>query len=159
VERLGEEVDEPRAAVEVDGERLRYRGVATRAWLSPFGRLRIRRRTYRGDGPGAKSSVPIDEACGMRDRYMTPDVEEMTAIGAAMLTANEVQALLGKVLPVAPSATAIQSAVRQLGIDLDEKRIEIEEAVAKECPLPKDGDVLVASWDGVMVPMREGETA
>lgn len=159
VERLVEDLDAPRAAVEIDGERLRYRGMATREWLSPFGKIAVRRRTYRGEGRDAVSSVPLEDACGMRGRYMTPDVEEMAALGAAMLTANEVQQLLGKVLPVAPSATAIQSAVRQLGIELDGKRAEIEEAVATKCPLPEDGDVLVASWDGVMVPMREKETA
>jgi len=159
VERLVEEVDEPRASIEVQGERLRYRGSSTREWLSPFGKVAIRRRTYRGQGPGAASSAPLDDACGMCGRYMTPDVEEMAALGAAMLTANEVRELLGKVLPVAPSATAIQSAVRQLGVEFDEKRAEIEDAVARECPLPEAGDVLVASWDGVMVPMRENATA
>ncbi len=157
VERVLEEMDEPRAHVDVDGERLRYRGTATRRRLSPFGQLVIRRRTYRGDGPDAGSRVPLDEACGMAGSFMTPDVEEMAVIGAAMLTAEEVQQLLGKALPVAPSATAIQNAVRKLGVDLDENRIEVEEAVAKACPLPEDADVLVASWDGVMLSMREEE--
>ena len=158
MQRLVEELDEPRAALEFGGERLRYRGMATREWLSPFGKIAVRRRTYRGER-GGLSSVPLEDACGMRGRYMTPDVEEMAALGAAMLTANEVQQLLDKVLPVAPSATAIQHAVRQLGIELAGKRTEVEEAVATKCPLPEDGDVLVASWDGVMVPMREKETA
>ena len=158
VQRLVEELDEPHAAVEFGDERLRYRGMATREWLSPFGKIAVRRRTYRGER-GGLSSVPLEDACGMRGRYMTPDVEQMAALGAAMLTANEVEQLLGRVLPVAPSATAIQHAVRQLGIELDGKRDEIEEAVAAKCPFPEDGDVLVASWDGVMVPMREKETA
>lgn len=79
---------------------------------------------------------------------MTPDVEEMAAIGAAMLTANEVEQLLGKVLPEGPSAKAIQNAVRRLGE-------EIETEVWSVRPLSTKGDVLAVSWDGVMTPIRE----
>jgi hypothetical protein len=70
------------------------------------------RRTYRGDGAGAASTVPLDDECGMRGRYMTPDVEEMAAFASAMLTARETEQLLAKTLPEGPSATAIQNAVR-----------------------------------------------
>jgi hypothetical protein len=78
-------------AVVVAGERLRYRGMAECEWLTPFGKVTVLLRTYRGDGPGKGSAVPLDDACGMRDRFMTPDVEEMAAVGAAMLTTAEVE--------------------------------------------------------------------
>jgi hypothetical protein len=129
--------------------------VREREWLTPFGKVRINRRTYRGDGAGAASAVPLDDACGMRGRYMTADVEEMVAFASAMLTARETEQLLAKTLPEGPSATAIQNAVRRLGIEIEEQREAIEDAVAIETPLSDKGDVLVVSWDGVMAPMRE----
>lgn len=155
VTRVLESRDLPRAAITVDGQRLRYRGMREREWLTPFGMVRVLRRTYRGDGVGAANAVPLDDACGMRGRYMTPDVEEMAAFASAMLTARETEQLLAKTLPEGPSATAIQNAVCRLGIEIEEQREAIEDAVATETPLSDKGDVLVVSWDGVMAPMRE----
>lgn len=147
--------DAPHASVEVDGQRLRYRGPSEREWLTPFGKVKIVRRTYRGDGAGAASATPLDDLCGMRGRYMTPDVEEMAAFGAAMLTANEVEQLLAKVLPEGPSATAVQSVVRRIGEEIEARRDEMEDAISSDRPLSSKGDLLVVSWDGVMAPMRE----
>ena len=150
-----ESADEARSSVERAGQRMRYRGFAECDWLTAFGRLTVRRRVYRGAGPGAPSSVPLDEACGMRDRFMTADLEEMAALGMAMLTAREVEQLLGKTLPEGPSATAIQNVVHRLGGELDSQRAAIEDAIEEQAPLTTKGDVLVVSWDGVMTPMRE----
>lgn len=150
-----ESLDEPRPSIEVGGQPLRYRGKSEREWLSPFGKLRLERRCYRGDGPDTGSSFPLDEACGMRNRFMTPDVEEMVAYSSALLTATEVEQLLAKTLPEGPSSTAVQNAVRRIGGEIDEQRTAIEDAITKHDGLSANGDVLVASWDGVMTPMRE----
>jgi len=146
------DVVQPR--VEVDGQRLRYRGSSSREWLTVFGKVAVARRTYRGDGPGAGKHIPLDEACGMSGRYMTPDVEEMAAMALAMLTQNEAEQIVGKVLPQGPSATAIRNAVGKLACELESRGQAIEDAIDKGAPLSTEGDILVASWDGVMVPMR-----
>lgn len=150
-----ESKDPVQPAIDVDGERLRYRGMAEREWLTPFGLAPVQRRTYRGDGPGKGSVVPLDDACGMRGRFMTPDIEEMAAVGAAMLTATEVELLLGKALPEGPSATAIRNAVQKRGEEIAVHREAIEKALTEQAPLSSKGDILVASFDGVMTPMRE----
>lgn len=67
------------ASLHIDGQ-LRCRGTAEQKWLSPVGKLRLRRRTYRGDASHSRSAIPLDERCGMLGRYMTPDVEEMAAV-------------------------------------------------------------------------------
>ena len=97
-------------SIEVSGERLRYRGLSASEWLTPFGRITLPRRVYRADGPGKTSVVPLDNACGMSGRFMTPDVEEMATLAMAMLTAPEVAQILAKALPEGPSPTAIQNA-------------------------------------------------
>ncbi len=156
ITQILESLDQPQATVEIDGQRLRYRGLSESVWLSAFGRLTVLRRTYRGDGVGAASAIPLDNVCGMAGRFMTPDVEEMAAFAAAMLTANEAEQLLAKTLPEAPSATAIQNAVRRIGTEIEERRTAIEAAIDEQAPLSLKGDMLVVSFDGVMAPMREG---
>jgi hypothetical protein len=156
IEQVLQAKDEPRSAIEVNGERLRYRGMVECEWLTPFGKITPLRRTYRADGAGKASAVPLDDACGMRGRFMTPDVEEMAAIGMAMLTAPEVEKILGKALPDGPSATAIQNAAHQRGEEIAAQRAAIEAAIDEQAPLSPKGDMLVVSFDGVMAPMREG---
>ena len=52
--------------------------------------------TYRGEGLGAASFAPLDIACGMSGRFMTPNVEEVAPYAAALVTAREVNPLLAK---------------------------------------------------------------
>jgi len=127
--------------------------------MTPFGRATIRRRRYSRDHGGA-SLVPLDAACGMTGLFMTPDVREMVAFSAALMTAREVEQLLGKALPEGPSATTVQRVVRDVGNELQRHEETVEAAVREQAPLSEDGDILVVSWDGVMAPVREeGSTA
>ena len=75
----------------------------------------------------------------MTGRFLTPDVEEMAAIGMAMLTANETALLLSKTLPEGPSATAIQNAVRRLGSEIEDQREAIKQTMESKAPLPHVG--------------------
>jgi hypothetical protein len=148
--------DAARSSIDVAGERLRYRGMSESEWLTPLGRITLPRRVYRADGRGKANTVPLDDACGMRGRFMTPDVEEMATLAMAMLTAPEVEQILAKALPEGPSATAIQNAAHKRGVEIAMHREAIEAAIQEQAPLSPNGDMLVVSFDGVMAPMREG---
>ena len=155
IEKVLEEHDTPGSSIVVDGTRMRFRGSPEKTWLTAFGRVTVRRRCYRADGRGAPKAIPLDDACGMNDRFMTPDLEEMSAMSAAMLTQQEAEQLLAKILPEGPSATAIRNVTTKLGKELSERADEVEKAIEESAPLSTDGDILVASWDGAMVPMRK----
>jgi len=155
IEQILQAKDEARPSIEVDGKRLRYRGISASEWLTPFGKITVQRRTYRGEVAGMGGVAPLDDACGMRGRFMTADVEEMAVLGMAMLTAPEVEQVLAKALPEGPSATAIQNAAHQRGEEIAARREAIEAAVDDQAPLSANGDILVVSYDGVMAPMRE----
>jgi Uncharacterised protein family (UPF0236) len=150
-----EAADKPHAVVAVSGRRARFRELSKREWLTAFGKVTVQRRTYRADGIDGASVVPLDDACGMRGRFMTADVEEMAALGMAMLTAAEVEQILAKALPEGPSATAIQNAAHERGEEIATHRAAIEAAIDEQAPLSAKGDILVVSYDGVMTPMRE----
>lgn len=154
-ERAMEERDVRTACIERDGTRLRYRESVARTWLTPFGRATIPRRCYASDGPDPRRAVPLDEMCGMQSAFMTPDVAQMAMFAVALITPREVEQLLAKTLPEAPSSTAVLNHLVKIGDAIEGRRQAIDDRVCESAPLSKDGDVLVASWDGVMIPMRE----
>lgn len=154
-----EAADPVTSTVEEDGRELRFRGSAEKQWLTPFGLATVRRRYYAGEDRG-DYMVPLDAMLGMTDRYMTPEVEEMVAFASSAMTPCEVEQIMSKTLPVAPSATAIKRTIRDVGEFFETNKVFVEERIAAISPLSREGANLVVSWDGVMVPLRgEGETA
>lgn len=152
-----EAADPVTATIEQGGTVLRFRGSAQKQWLTPFGLATVSRRYYAGEDGGA---VPLDAMLGMSGRYMLPDVEEMVAFASSAMTPCEVEQIMKKALPVAPSSTAIKRTIADVGDFLEENKVAVEERIAAAAPLSAAGSHLVASWDGVMVPVRgEGETA
>jgi hypothetical protein len=136
------------------GQIHRFKMESKKEWITPFGLAVVPRRYFQPDR-GGEGVVPLDLRCGMVDRPMTPDVEELCAFSAAHLVPRVVETLLGKLLPHAPSATAIQHVIRHTGTFAEEAEADIETAMRKEAPLSRQGDVLVQSWDGVTTPLRE----
>ncbi len=149
-----EACESPEAVLERDGQRHRFKEATTKTWLTPFGLASVTRRYYQPD-TGGIGVIPIDEACGMVGRYCTPDVEQMVAFSAALMVPREVETLLGMALPHGPSTTAVGRVVRDMGRFVEGHEKQIEQAMMSEAPLSDQGDVLVVSQDGVMVPMRE----
>jgi hypothetical protein len=139
--------------IQSDGRPIRYRGKSRKQWLTPFGLAEVERRYYAAD-EGNGGFAPLDALCGMTRRFMTPDVEEMVAFASSAMSPGDVEAFLKKTLPVAPSATAIKRTISDVGDFLENHKDEVEERVAEEAPLDAKGPTLVASWDGVMAPLR-----
>ena len=155
-------LEEAIAAAEVVGELIEYEGReyrfkqgAMKTWLSPFGRVSVERRYYRPVGGRGEGVCPIDIRCGMEDRFLMPDVEELVTYGSAHMVPSEVSRYLSKILPEAPSSTAIQRSLKDVGNFLAEQEEAIEERISQEAPLSSEGDALVVSMDGVTVPVRE----
>lgn len=138
-----------------EGEPYRFKQTVAKKWLTPFGLTEVARRFYQRDS-GGRGFAPIDVACGMVDRFMTADVEELSAFAAALGTPAEAADLLAKALRDGPSPKAISRVVKDVGGFLEDNAEDVELQVAEAAPLSEDGDVLAVSWDGVMVATREG---
>jgi len=134
-------------------KRHRFKQPSRKEWLTPFGLVQIDRRYFQPDD-GGDGVAAVDLRCGMLGRYMTPDLEEATALALADLSPSATRELLGKVLVRAPSEKAIRRVVADVGGWAENAWGEVEQRVAEEAPLP-EGDTLVVSVDGVNVPMRE----
>jgi hypothetical protein len=139
--------------VEHGEKRHRFKQPSRKEWLTPFGLVRLDRRYFQPDD-GGEGVAAIDLRCGMLDRYMTPDLEEATALASADLSPSATRELLERVLVRAPSEKAIRRVVADVGGWAENAWDEVEHRVAEEAPLP-EGDTLVVSIDGVNVPMRE----
>ena len=59
-------------------------------------------------------------------------------------------------MPEGPSAKAISRVIRDVGGFFEENAEDVEQQITATAPLSDDGDMLVVSWDGVMVATREG---
>jgi Uncharacterised protein family (UPF0236) len=147
-------LDRTEDVVEHGGERHRFKMTSAKRWLTRFGGVAIGRRYYQPDN-GGDGVVPLDVACGMVDRYLTPDIEEHSAFAAALLTPNEVEKILARLLPEAPSAKAIQRVIEDVGGFAEADADEVAAAIQRGAPLSAKGDTLAVSWDGKLVPMRE----
>ncbi len=137
-----------------EGEAYRFKQTVAKKWLTPFGLMDVARRFYQRDS-GGRGFAPIDVACGMVGRFMTADVEELSAFAAALGTPAEAADLLAKALRDGPSPKAISRAVKDVGSFLEDNAEDVERQIVAAAPLSEDGDVLAVSWDGVMVATRE----
>ena len=141
--------------VEVEERRFTVKEQAEKEWLTPFGRVLVSRRYFRPVDRSGSGFCPLDVRCGMQGRYMTPDVEELTAYSCAYMVPREVERLVGLALPAAPSATAVQRVVKDLGDFITENEEVIEQKIAAKPVTDLDADILVVSWDGVTLPLRD----
>jgi len=132
----------------------RCKEVSPKEWFTPWGKISVPRRLYQADRGGA-CVVPVDQRCGMVDRFMVPMVERVCCLLGAQLVPAEVEQALAEILGEGPSCTAIQQVVREVGQHAEQYAVECEVAVQAEQPLAPGGNALVAGWDGTMVPLRQ----
>tara|TARA_Y100000310_G_C20608780_1_gene776912 strand:+ start:114 stop:1544 length:1431 start_codon:yes stop_codon:yes gene_type:complete len=136
------------------GRVCRFKQVVDKEWMTLWGKVVVPRRLYQADH-GGPSQVPMDEHCGMVNRFMVPQLERVTAFLGARLVPAEVEDSLGEVLPELPSRTAIQHVLATVGQCAEDGAEQLELALQGAAPLDAEGDTLVVSWDGVTVPLRE----
>lgn len=81
-------------ALERDGTVYRGKGVSPKEWFTPWGRLEVGRRLYQADR-GRRCWVPLDQRCGMVDRFLGPSRERLCCLlGAQLVPAAAVAAAL-----------------------------------------------------------------
>lgn len=137
-----------------DDQKLRFKQVVPKIFLTPFGEVTIKRRLYQADW-GGPSHAPLDEAWGMQGQYATPEVREAVLYTAAHLTPVEVEQVLTKCALFQPSSTAIKHMITAMGHDLQDHEEELAVAVRTQETAPEGAQVLAASLDGTNVNLRE----
>ena len=136
------------------GESFGFKYDSEKTFETLWGLMAVSRRVYQNRSD-TLSYVPLDDAWGMLNEFMTVEVREAAAFSCAHITPEETHALLKKSALFHPHPTQIKRCVESIGdlialdpMDLD-ARIRMEEAV------PAETRVLAASLDGANVLMRE----
>lgn len=149
-----EQADEEACEIVVNGDVFRHKQLSSKKWFTPWGKVEIRRSLYQPDR-GGESYVPLDHRCGMAQRCMTPDIEEVCVLLGSRIVPEEVEEALSRVYPESPSRSAIRRVLSRAGAFLEAHDDDLEAALSSDAPVNTRGDVLVAGWDGVTVPLRE----
>lgn len=142
--------DESGDGVTREGAFYRFKELVEKEWLTPFGRVSVARRYFQRDA-GGDGVFPLDERVGMDGKFLTPDLEEMSAFATGLLAPSEVEQLLSKILIQPPSRKAIQRTASDMGEFVELQERAVCEAIGDERPMSTEGDVLVVSWDATSV--------
>src|SRR5210317_1128565 len=100
--------------LEVGDQRLRFKMISPKEFLTCFGPMVIERSLYQADA-GGPSYVPLDNFWDMAGEFATAEVREAVLFSVAHITPLETEKLLHKCVWFHPSATAIRNIVTPVG--------------------------------------------
>lgn len=121
-----------------------------------WGLMAVSRRVYQNQAD-TLSYVPLDDAWGMLNEFMTVEVREAVAFSCAHITPEETRALLEKSALFHPHPTQIKRCVESIGDLIALDGAALNARIREEEELPAQTRVLAASLDGANVLMREPE--
>ena len=140
--------------LEVNGQRLRFKMISPKEFLTCFGPMTIERSLYQAD-VGGRSYVPLDDFWDMVREFATVEVREAVLFSVAHVTPVETEQLLHKCALFHPSATAIKHIVTPVGDFIEARGEDLDSAIRTEETIPENTRVVVASLDGVNVLLNE----
>ena len=140
--------------IDTNGQKLRFKTVSPKTFLSPFGKITVHRRLYQADAGGA-SYVPLDNLWDMDGHFATVQVREAICLSMAHMTAEETEQLFKKCTLFQPSATAIKHIIEKVGGEISHHKEQIVQELSTKQSVPQRTRVLVASMDGANVLLRE----
>jgi hypothetical protein len=146
------EVQDPQ--IERQGQKLRFKAVSPKIFLTDVGTIAIDRRLYQAD-TGGPSYVPLDGLWERDGHFAVEEVRQGVCFALAHMTAQETQQLLQLCSLFQPSATAIQPIVETVSEELEPQREVLDTTIRSSIEVPTDTKVLVASLDGANVLLRE----
>ena len=113
------EVQDPQ--IERQGQKLRFKAVSPKVFLTDVGTISIDRRLYQAD-TGGPSYVPLDGFWEMDGHFAVEEVRQGVCLALAHMTAQETQQLLQLCSLFQPSATAIQHIAETVSEEIEPQR-------------------------------------
>jgi hypothetical protein len=154
-----EQYESTEEVIERDGRIYRLKDASSRkTFLTDFGATPVSRRYYH-DRDGGKGLVPLDERWGMAGRYATAEVVEKVLWASGTLVASEVSEAMNRLCGIKISTSCVQDIISKDGLAIAEM-IEDEEAgvAVREIEVPEETEVMVASFDGANLLLRQKGT-
>ena len=143
--------------IEVDGHCFRkMEGKRTATYCTLAGEISVERSLYRPDGKG-RPICPLDLRAGVIEGCWTPRAAEVMAYSVALMTPYEAEEFIPKFGGLAPSRSSLDRLPKALSKRWEESRTAWEDAIRSTEVVPTAAGIVVASMDGVTVPMKDGE--
>ncbi len=149
-----ESKEEYQDVVVAQGDTFRYKYDSEKNFQTLWGLMPLRRRIYQ-NASDSKTFVPLDNAWGMEDQFMTIEAREAVAFSCAYVTPEETHELLKKSALFHPHPTQIKRCLEAIAAQVANERIAVDARIRAPENAPEGVRVLVASMDGVNVLLNE----
>lgn len=124
-----------------------------------LGQIRLTRSLYypKSSSTAAESGahVPFDDAWGMTHRSVSPELVELALFISSDVPPQKSKEIIKKATHLKISSGLIYDIIQKDGQGLDELVQETPHVEIAESEIPEDSNVLVTSFDGANVPLRE----
>lgn len=150
--------DEKAPEVEVNGEIYRRKHEFPKEYCGLAGKFEITRALY-VPRDGGKAICPLELRVGMVEGVWTPLAARVMAMAVAASTPREAAALFEDLGGMKPSESSLDRLPKQLSEYWEENRVLFEDILRSQEVIPARVVAVGVSLDGVLVPMKEKETA
>jgi hypothetical protein len=153
------DLDVPRVCAADQTFRRVYRGSAP--YLTAAGEVHVTRSLYRACGTpdSAPSVCPLERNTGIIEGYWTNAAAKLATFALTHLTPTNAHDLFVRAGLMEPSRAALARVIAPINAVWESERMTFEEALCDAETIPSATVVVVASLDGVMIPLDDGDRA
>ena len=150
------DVDAPGVVVEGTAYRRVLRAEET--YMTAAGPVRVERTLYKDrTDEGERAIVPMELKAGIVGGFWTPMAAQQAAWVVAQMTPQTAEEMFARLGNMAPSKSSMDRLPKLLGEKWKDDRKEFEETLRQAMVIPDEAVTVMASLDGVLAPMKDGE--
>lgn len=153
-----ERADVDATAIQVEG--IDYRRVlkSKQTYMTCAGPVVVERALFKDRGNDhEKALVPMDLKVGIIGKFWTPMAAEQAAWVVSQLTPQNGEKLFQRMGNMAPSKSSLDRLPKELADRWDDDTKGNEAALRAAMTIPEEAVTVMASLDGVLAPMKDGE--
>lgn len=153
-----ERADIDATAIQVEGVSYRRVLKSKQTYMTCAGPVEIERGLFKDRGnEHEKALVPLDLKVGIVGKYFTPMAAEQCAWVVSHLTPQKGEELFQRMGNMAPSKSSLDRLPKLLAERWNDDLKGNEAALRESMTIPEEAVTVVASLDGVLAPMKDGE--
>lgn len=158
-------VAEEMGRADVDATAIRVEGIGYRrvlrskqTYMTCAGPVEVERALFKDRGNDhEKALIPMDLKVGIIGKFWTPMAAEQAAWVVSQLTPQSAEKLFQRMGNMTPSKSSLDRLPKELAERWDDDRTGNESALRAAMTIPEEAVTVMASLDGVLAPMKDGE--
>ncbi len=137
-----------------------YRRVlrASQTYMTAAGPVQVERTLYKDrTDEGGRAIVPLDLKLGVVGGFWTPMAAHQAAWVVSQMTPQTAEEMFKRVGNMAPSKSSLDRLPKVLADEWDGDRKSFEKVLRDSMTVPEEAVSVMASLDGVLAPMKDGQ--